>query len=49
VFSPGIDELEVDDCCGVVTQRGIELFSEAHSDFTNLSGLQRGEPPEFPD
>ena len=49
VFSPRIDELEVDDCCGVVTQRGIELFSETHSDVERLRGPERGEALEFRD
>ncbi len=36
VFSPRIDDLEVDDCCGIVTERGIELFSEGIFDVEKL-------------
>lgn len=39
VFSPRIDELEVDDCCGIVTQCGIKLFSEDDADARQVHDL----------
>jgi hypothetical protein len=49
LFSPRIDELEVDDCCGVLTQSGIALFSEANCDVEKLRAPGCGEPLEFRD